>query len=176
LGHIRLPAHGLILTLQSPYFKKSLYGDFVEGRTKEFFYNEHLHAHWRVIEYMYIGTYSDDIVELGGIQCDANNGVDDDKLMRPVRLYSLADYFCIDGLKKYALGRLQTLLIQTGEGFTDCVRGIYRLHAGPGNEMRALAVGVAHRHLRELMKKDRFRDLVHDGGDFTVELFAKVAF
>jgi hypothetical protein len=129
---------------------------------------------------MYTGKYSDNIDEFGGIRGEllllntslsANNGIDDDELMRPVRVYGLADYFCIDGLKKYAHGRLQMLLTQTRDGFADCIRGIYRLDGGPGNEMRALVVGVAYRHLTELMKE---KDLVHEGGDFAVELFGKV--
>lgn len=89
-------------------------------------------------------------------------------------MYGLADYFCIDGLKKYAHRRLQTLLTRTREGFADFIRGVYCLPAGPGNEMGVLVVGVAHRHLTELMKEEGFRDLVHEGGDFAVELFTKV--
>lgn len=45
-----------------------MYGDFLEEETKELSYDDHLHAHWRVIEYMYTGQYSDNIDELGGIQ------------------------------------------------------------------------------------------------------------
>jgi hypothetical protein len=94
--------------------------------------------------------------------------------MRPVQVYGLADYFCIDGLKKYTLRRLQTLLTQTREGFVDCLRGIYHLNADSNDEMKAFVVGVAHRHLAELMKEERFRHLLHDGGDFPGDLLAKV--
>lgn len=50
-----------MLTAQSSYFKRALLGEMQEGKTRKFEYSEgSMHAYWRVFEYMYKGTYSEE--------------------------------------------------------------------------------------------------------------------
>lgn len=96
--------------------------------------------------------------------------------MKPVLVYALADYFGSDGLKSYALKRLQTLLdtLWVSEGFIDCIQEVYRSAVDPKDKMRNLVLEVTHAHLGKLGKEKRFQDLVRKGGDFMVDLIAKV--
>ncbi|KAH6975781.1 hypothetical protein EDB80DRAFT_553289, partial [Ilyonectria destructans] len=84
LGDHKLPAHAAILAIQSEYFKRSLKGEFLESKTREFHFNEGSpHAHWRVVEFMYRGKYSEDIDVLGP---PADDNADDDELVKAVRV------------------------------------------------------------------------------------------
>ncbi|KAH7145558.1 hypothetical protein B0J13DRAFT_675208 [Dactylonectria estremocensis] len=66
LGNYKLPAHAAILAIQSEYFKRSLKVKFLESQSREFRINEGSpHAHWRVVEFIYRGKYSEDIDPLG---------------------------------------------------------------------------------------------------------------
>jgi hypothetical protein len=61
LGQYELPAHSVVLVSQSPYFKTALSSNFREGRAKEFSFEEgSMHAHWRVLEYLYTGDYAEE--------------------------------------------------------------------------------------------------------------------
>ena len=65
-GH-ELPAHSVILAIQSEYFEATFQQDFLEKETREFHFNEFSpYALWRVFEFAYTGKYSADIDALGG--------------------------------------------------------------------------------------------------------------
>ena len=61
LGSVELPAHAIVLSAQSDYFKAALRSPMKEATERKFEYSEgSMHAHWRVFEYMYRGEYSED--------------------------------------------------------------------------------------------------------------------
>lgn len=67
IGNHALPAHSVILAIQSGYFEAALRQDLLEKGTREFRFNEDSpHALWRVFEFAYTGEYSADIETLGG--------------------------------------------------------------------------------------------------------------
>ncbi|KID62570.1 BTB/POZ domain containing protein, partial [Metarhizium hybridum] len=122
LGDVELPAHSLVLTAQSSYFKRALLGEMEEGKTRKFEYSEgSMHAYWRVFEYMYKGTYSEE-------PCTKLTELDDDELSKEVRVYQLADYFEVDGLKREALRRFttKTIALWATEAFVDCTLGFLK--------------------------------------------------
>ena len=59
-GDVRIPAHRLILSARSGYFKKAFGAGLSEAETKEFkFDSGYEHAYFRVFQFMYTGDYSD---------------------------------------------------------------------------------------------------------------------
>ena len=59
---IVLPVHKSVICTQSLYFEKAFQESFVEGSSGELRFNDGSGAaHWRVLEYLYTGDYSDDI-------------------------------------------------------------------------------------------------------------------
>jgi len=59
---VTLPVHKSVICIQSEYFEKAFQESFVEGSSGELRFNDGSGAaHWRILEYMYIGDYSDDL-------------------------------------------------------------------------------------------------------------------
>lgn len=59
-----LPAHRLVLCLQSDYFGNA-FRNFIEGETKTMTLDAATEAaYWRVFEYMYTGDYPDSLSDL----------------------------------------------------------------------------------------------------------------
>lgn len=96
-------------------------------------------------------------------------------MLREARVYALAEYFCVEGLKDYVYERLDRLLgkLWVSEGFVDCIREVYSTTPNPHDRLRALVSKVAHKHISELWGKEKFREIVQDGGDFAVDLIAQ---
>ena len=58
---IKLPSHRVILGTQSPYFHAALTNGLKEDAEGEFhFSDDSVHALWRVFEFMYKNSYSDE--------------------------------------------------------------------------------------------------------------------
>ncbi|KFG84452.1 BTB/POZ domain-containing protein [Metarhizium anisopliae] len=170
LGDVELPAHSLVLTAQSSYFKRALLGEMEEGKTRKFEYSEgSMHAYWRVFEYMYKGTYSEE-------PCTKLTELDDDELSKEVRVYQLADYFEVDGLKREALRRFttKTIALWATEAFVDCVRDVYQSTSNKKCKMREAVVDIVNQHVPKLWEEPPFRDLVREGGDFPVDLMSRL--
>ncbi|KAI0010228.1 BTB/POZ domain-containing protein [Xylariaceae sp. FL0662B] len=166
IGSFELPAHEVVLAVQSPFFKKALGGSFQESKTKEFSFTEgSAHAHWRVFNYMYTGKYSREPSELLNVP-------DDDELAKHVRVYVTADFFLMDKLKVYALKRLKSELdrLWVSESFTYCIAEIYSATNESGKELRDAVVRVAKEHFEDLWVKKSFQALVREVGDFAVDL------
>ncbi|KAM3510723.1 hypothetical protein MY11210_005649 [Beauveria gryllotalpidicola] len=165
LGEVQLPAHRFILSTQSEYFKRALASKFEEGETGIFQYNEgSMHAYWRCFKYIYTGEYSEEPAAELSVP-------DDDELSKDVRVYELAHYFGIQGLKQYALERFKPKVsrLWVSERFLDCIRDVYASTVDKNCEMRKAIVNVTYIHLNELWDRS-FEDLLREGGDFVVDL------
>lgn len=102
--------------------------------------------------------------------------VDDDELSNHVRVYQLADYFGVQTLKDYSLGKLRLKVqeLWVSETFVDCIRDVYQSTIDPDCEMRKVVVETAWSHFKSLWGKKPFRELVREGGDFAVDLTGKI--
>ncbi|KID95710.1 hypothetical protein MAJ_08356, partial [Metarhizium majus ARSEF 297] len=141
-----------------------------EGNTRKFEYSEgSMQAYWRTFEYMYTGKYREE-------PCMKLNHPDDDELSKDVRVYQLADYFEVDGLKDYALQKFQAKITKlwVSEVFVDCIRDVYRSTSDEKCKMRGAVVYVVHQHVSELWGKGPFKELLREGGDFAVDLMSKL--
>ncbi|KAI1292581.1 BTB/POZ domain-containing protein [Xylaria venustula] len=168
IGQYQLPAHSVVLASQSPFFQKALSENFREGKLKQFLFKEgSVHAHWRVFEYMYTGNYAEESVQVLDTQ-------DDDELVKDVRVYVTAEFFMLDNLKQFALEKFKSRLemLWVSELFVDCIREVYASTTESEHGLRGAVVGVAYANRAELWEKKAFRDLVYDGGAFTVDLMA----
>ncbi|EGR52930.1 uncharacterized protein TRIREDRAFT_102952 [Trichoderma reesei QM6a] len=168
LGGVEIPAHAIVLSAQSEYFKAALRSPMKEATEKKFEYKEgSMHAHWRVFEYLYRGEYSEDpappLLPIA----------DDDELIKDIRVYQLADYFRVEGLREYALHNFESKIkhLWVSESFVDCIREVYGA-TDLGYEMRKAILQVVRGHLGELWEKKAFRLLVREGGDFPMEIIS----
>ncbi|KAI0859613.1 BTB/POZ domain-containing protein [Xylaria cubensis] len=169
IGQYELPAHSVVLASQSAFFQKALSESFHEGNTKQFHFKEDsAHAHWRVFEYMYTGNYTELPVQLLGTH-------DDDELVKDVRVYVTAEFFMLDNLKQLALERFRSKLeeLWVSELLFDCIREIYASTTPLEVGLRNAVVEVAAVRRNDLWGKVAFQNLLHDGGDFAVDLLGK---
>ncbi|KAI9725707.1 MAG: hypothetical protein M1834_009753 [Cirrosporium novae-zelandiae] len=170
IGKIELPAHASVLAVQSRYFEKALKSRFQEGETKVFrFESGSGHAYWRVFDYLYTGTYSDEAYQ--------NLEIDDDiELLKHIRVYALADFFFIDELKEIACkmfkSKLQNLWVS--ETLVDCISEVYTTTHEEDKAMRRVVLDVVSNHLKDLWNGKVFQNLVRDNGNFAVDLVEKL--
>ncbi|KAG9249985.1 BTB/POZ domain-containing protein [Emericellopsis atlantica] len=170
LGTFELPAHSLALVAQSEYFEKILGSECKEGLSREITFSEgSLQAYWRVFEYLYTEEYSEDPCPTLDAQAETEN---DDELSKDLRVYSLAEYFSINGLKEHALSRFKSKIsrLWVSEIFPDCIREVYGSTSDPNCDMRKAVVEVTRENRGELWVKKAYRELIHEGGDFAVDL------
>ncbi len=88
-----------------------------------------------------------------------------------MRVYQLADYFGIDDLQIYALGKFKTKAksLWMSQGFLDCIPEVYASTRYAQCQMRQTVIGIIYEHSDDLWKEP-LKNLVHTGGDFAVEL------
>ncbi|KAI0547055.1 BTB/POZ domain-containing protein [Xylaria curta] len=169
IGQYELPAHSVVLASQSAFFQKALSEKFQEGNAKQFYFkDDSAHAHWRVFEYMYTGNYTQLPVQL----LDTH---DDDELVKDVRVYVTAEFFMLDNLKQLALGRFRSKLkkLWVSELLFDCIREIYASTTPLEVGLRNAVVEVVAARRNDLWEKVAFQNLLHDGGDFAVDLLGQ---
>ncbi|KAL6699153.1 BTB/POZ protein [Trichoderma pleuroticola] len=167
LGDVELPAHGIILASQSEYFKTALESPMKEGIERKFEFSEgSMHAHWRMVEYIYTGQYDHDAAAPLGLIAD------DEDLLKDVRVYQLADYFQIENLKYYAFQQFKTRIkrLWVAESFVDCIRYVYGIPNNVSYDMRTEIAKIALKHLADLWDKKIFRTLIREGGDFVIDI------
>ncbi|KAF2002433.1 hypothetical protein P154DRAFT_462410 [Amniculicola lignicola CBS 123094] len=165
-----LPVHKSVICIQSEYFEKAFQESFIEGSSGELGFNEGSGAaHWRVLEYMYTGDYSDDL---------SSNFEDDPPLLKDPRVYALADMFFLEDLKALSTIKMQKKLqtLWTCDSFPDCIREIYASTPNSDHAMRSAVIEVARVHVRELGKKAIFKDLIREGGEFAVDFFESITY
>ncbi|KAI0534589.1 BTB/POZ domain-containing protein [Xylaria digitata] len=169
IGQYGLPAHSVVLASQSPFFQKALKGNFQEGKDKQFRFEEgSMHAYWRVFEYMYTGEYAEEPTQV-------LDTLDDNELVKDIRVYIAAEFFMLDDLKQLALQKFRLKLenLWVSESFVACIREIYASTTESEEGLRSSVVAAAFTHQAELWQRQLFRDLISDGGDFVVDLVGK---
>ncbi|KAI0449638.1 BTB/POZ domain-containing protein [Xylaria acuta] len=172
IGQYELPAHSVVLATQSPFFQKALSKNFREGKTKQFHFENveigSAHSHWRVFEYMYTGNYAEECTQ-------ALDTKDDEELVKDVRVYLTAEFFMLDDLKQLALRKFKSNLekLWVSELLSGCIREVYESTCESDYGLRNAIVEIAHDHHVDLWGKKAFRDLLHEGGDFAVDLMGK---
>lgn len=104
------------------------------------------------------------------------NQVDDDELLKDVRVYALANYFIVEGLKDFALQRFQAKVekLWLSEKLVDCIRNIYDSTSDPDCKMRKTVVNTVYVHIDDLWQRKSLQDLLRDGGDFVVDLMGEM--
>ncbi|KAJ6276571.1 hypothetical protein J3E71DRAFT_187155 [Bipolaris maydis] len=163
-----LPIHKSVVCTQSKYLEKAFQDSFVEGSSGVLtFNNDSEAAYWRVFEYLYTGDYPDDLL---------HDIEDDPALLKEPRVYALAEMFFLEDLKAVAVAKLQQKLqdLWTSDSFPECIQEIYATTPENDVGMRSAVVEIAKVHVKELISKDIFKDLIREGGDFAVEYFESV--
>jgi hypothetical protein len=185
------PAHRLVLGMRSPYFDDALQSKFKEGVTHEFrFEQDSPHALWRVLQFMYTGDYADEascLLPSEGLhlifpprfEISRLRQVGDDlELLRHPRVYALADMFRMEDLKSLAYGKFETQLQQhwISDTLVDCIREVYltSTESGPPS-IRKAVVKIASLHMKVLIQKWSFQELIREVGDFAVDLVLAMA-
>jgi hypothetical protein len=86
--------------------------------------------------------------------------------------------FFLEDLKALATAKLQQKLqeLWTSDSFPECIREVYATTLESDRAMRSAVVEIAKNHVKELGKKVVFKDLIHEGGDFTVDYFESIVF
>ena len=91
-------------------------------------------------------------------------------------MYYLANFFALEELKTLALKKFSGLLerLWFSERFVDCITDVFE-NTLPEDGLRKAVVRTAAQHRRELLQKRAFQNLLHQGGDFAVDLMQILA-
>jgi len=105
----------------------------------------------------------------------ADTYIDDNELVKDLRVHVTAEFFMLDDLKHLALQRFKLKLnkLWVSELLVHCVREVYASTTKSEHGPRSAVVEVAYTYRANLWQRKAFRDLVHDGGDFAVDLMGK---
>lgn len=95
--------------------------------------------------------------------------------MRDARVYGLAEMFFIEGLKKLSIEKLNTKLNLPcpNQTFVDCIQEVYAVTGG-SNRMRDMVARKAATRRSDLYKEQFFKNLLHKGGDFVVDMIGSL--
>lgn len=98
--------------------------------------------------------------------------VDDNELVKDVRVYITADFFLMEDLKQLAFQRFKSKIqrLWVSEQLVDCIREIYTSTTESDKELRSAVAEIGFTYRDTLGKKKAFRDLIREGGDFVVDL------
>ncbi|KAF2807551.1 uncharacterized protein BDZ99DRAFT_392862, partial [Mytilinidion resinicola] len=146
-------------------FENAFKEEFIEGNTNVIEFDQYSgSAYWRVFEYLYTGAYSDGFTVMITL-------LEDPALLKDLRVYTLADMFFSEGLKKLALKRFQQEVEEhwRSDESPECIREVYSSTHERAAAVRAAVVEVAARNVQELGRKEIFQDLIRKGGDFAVD-------
>ncbi|KAH8716754.1 hypothetical protein GQ44DRAFT_713277 [Phaeosphaeriaceae sp. PMI808] len=160
---VTLHVHLFIICIQCEYFKKA-FGGFAEGSTRTIkFDNGSGAAHWRVIEYLYTGNYSN--------QLSTTELQDDPELLRDIRVHALADMFFIKGLKSLSEVKFRRELADSGanDDFVDCVDEVYASTYEGNQALRSALVEAAIAQRQNPDVYENLKYLSRQGGEFVVD-------
>ena len=185
-----MPAHRVVLGMQSPYFESAFNNGFKENETSEFHFDkDSAHALWRAFNFMYTGDYSDEPASAlsgeevqGAKPVERPNAphhvtVDELELLKHPRVFALADRFCMDHLKALACEKFSKQLAQLwiSDTFPDCIREVYSTTIGSDKQMRRAIIDVIKLHYKEICQKAAFAEIYCEIGEFTVDLVNMLA-
>ncbi|KAM3504608.1 hypothetical protein MY10362_003470 [Beauveria mimosiformis] len=167
----RFPAHSFVLAAQCGYFKDALTtGGLKEEAKKEFrFDHGQSHAYWRMLEYLYKGTYSDD----PAAEIDEP---DDELPHRHIHVYATAKAFQIEGLQRLATERFKQS-VERGKmdkNFVSCIRLVYKIMKIEDSMMGKEVMEIVSQHAKVLWKIRTFQHLVHHEKGFAANLVSKL--
>lgn len=103
--------------------------------------------------------------------------LDDEIIQRHIRVYSVAEAFCIDGLRRLSTERFKQCMKkyeQMDDNFVSCIRLIFQATTVPQNELRKEAMDIVGSHALVLWQMNSFQLLVREGGDFVVDFAARL--
>ncbi|KAK7177395.1 hypothetical protein PSPO01_16561 [Paraphaeosphaeria sporulosa] len=169
MQNVSLPAHRFIICPQSLYLEQACHQAFSKGeRTLNCSHQGEAAAHWRVFEYLYTGDYSAHL-------CNPDFE-DDPELSKHLRVYALADYFCIEDLQFIALKKFQREASEkwNSDLFLACIWEAYQSVPDIPRTIRSALIDIAVVHASEVVQKESFKDLVHEGGDFAVDYVGRL--
>ena len=87
-------------------------------------------------------------------------------------MYYLANFFALEELKSLALKKFSDLLerLWVSERFVDCITDVFENTLPEDDGLRKVVVRTVAQHRWELLQKRVFQNLLHQGGDFAVDL------
>ncbi|KAL5401305.1 hypothetical protein PMIN03_011631 [Paraphaeosphaeria minitans] len=96
---------------------------------------------------------------------------DNPDLSKHLRVYALADYFCIEDLQFIALENFQREASEkwNSDLFLACIWEAYQSVPDVPRTIRSALIDIVVVHASEIAVKERFKDLVHEGGDFAAD-------
>lgn len=96
--------------------------------------------------------------------------IDDSEYLKHARVFFLADYFLVDGLKELAAQRFRgTLQKCTGAMLAECVTEIYQ-EAGADDLLRRMVVNQVKACLSQVWGSEELKRVVRENGDFAVDI------
>lgn len=187
---LRFPAHSFVLAAQCDYFKDALTkGGLKKEAVREFHFDKAPpHAYWRMLEYLYKGTYSiEPVVEFSetgkNLICPNTDSMrksltrpDDEPVHRHIHAYAVAETFGIDGLERLATDRFKECIKEEpmDKKFVECIRLIFRFTKIQGNMLRREVMSIVGRHSKTMWEINSFKTLVRGGNDFAIDFAAKL--
>ncbi|KAI0999911.1 hypothetical protein K3495_g8290 [Podosphaera aphanis] len=170
INGVTLHAHQFIVCARSKYFRKVVQDKPVwssPGQPTLIEYNnKNGPAYWRAFEYIYNGTYSD--------QLSTKKLNDNPKLLKHYRVYCVAEELFMKNLKAIAKSKFEeslwALSVDQMEEFHDCVREVYAETCREDPGLRSIVVMAATRQ-----NLNYSEELVREGGDFAVDFFQKIS-
>ncbi|KAK2772769.1 hypothetical protein FQN52_004834 [Onygenales sp. PD_12] len=159
-------AHYAILSVRTSYFDKAKAGEWEEGKNNEFNLTEdRAHALCRMLEYIYKGDYATGSRSLDGSK-------DDPDLLKHARVFRLADYFDVKGLKELCARKFakQAVWLWTSEQFIESIREVYSIPRSSGQCMRKEIYTVVQAHIEQLHEKEQFRELLNECAEFAADV------
>ncbi|PGH16007.1 hypothetical protein AJ79_01987 [Helicocarpus griseus UAMH5409] len=163
---IQFHAHYVILSARTAYFDKAKKGGFEESKNNEFLLVEHnSHALYRMLQYIYTGDYSSEKYNL-----DQNS--DDGCFLKHTRVYILADYFDVKGLKALCTHKFskQAGGIWSNASLIEAISSIYSAPKCATEDMRKEILNVLREHIERLHEEQGFRDLLNRYAEFGADV------
>ncbi|KAK2769932.1 hypothetical protein FQN53_005816 [Emmonsiellopsis sp. PD_33] len=158
-------AHYAILSARTCYFDKTK-AQWKEGKTNEFHLTDECpHALYRMLEYIYKGDYATDTRSLDGTK-------DDPDLVKHARVFLLADYFDVKGLRELCAQKFakQAVWLWTTDQFIESIGEVYWIPKSSGQCMRKEIYTVVQAHIEQLHENEKFRELLNGCAEFAADV------